>query len=220
MTTRQAGLIAALGSWLVRAVLATLRFQVEDRAGVLGRQERPVIWLFWHNRLFVIPHLQNRFLPERPGAALTSASKDGEILAGLLQRFNIRPVRGSSSRRGATALIELIRLCRQGYNVAITPDGPRGPRYRLNPGVIALAQNTGAPVMPIRVAYSAAWELRSWDRFLIPKPFARVTITLLPLETVPKTATEEGFERERLRIESVLREAQADDPGAPVDPGK
>lgn len=201
--------MARFGSWVVRAIILTLRIRVRDEAGVLGKTASPPrIWLFWHNRLFVIPHVLNRYFPGRPGAALTSASKDGEVLAAFLQRFHVRPVRGSSSRRGATALRELIRLMRDGADVAITPDGPRGPRYSMNPGVLILAQKTASPVMPIRVRYSRYWELKSWDRFRIPKPFAAVEITLLPLETVKPTADKDFFERERARLESVLRAEQ------------
>lgn len=197
-----------MGAWIVKAIVCTLRFRIEDRAGVLGTREPRLIWLFWHNRLLVIPHLLNRYLPERPGSALTSPSKDGQIIASLLQAYNVRPVRGSSSRRGVAALIELIRLIRDGYDVAITPDGPRGPRYTLNPGAIALAQKSGAKVMPIRVHYSRYWQVKSWDGFMIPKPLALVTVTLLPLEVVAETSDEAGFEAERARIEGILRAEQ------------
>jgi lysophospholipid acyltransferase (LPLAT)-like uncharacterized protein len=202
---KKARLIATTGAWIVRLVVATLRIRVHDEAGVLGGPSEPrLIWVFWHNRLFVIPRLLNRYLPHRPGSALTSASKDGAILAAFLQQFNIRPIRGSSSRRGAAALLEMKRLVAQGYDVAITPDGPRGPRYRLNAGPIALAQKTGALVMPIRVQYSRFWQLKSWDAFRIPIPFARVDITLLPLHTVLPTENEAAFEAERARLESIL----------------
>jgi len=202
---KKARLIAIVGAGIVRLVVATLRIHVRDEAGVLGGPSEPrLIWVFWHNRLFVIPHLLNHYLPQRPGSALTSASKDGEILAAFLQRFHIRPIRGSSSRRGAAALLEMKRLIAQGYDVAITPDGPRGPRYKLNAGPIALAQKTGALVMPIRVQYSRFWQLKSWDAFRIPKPFARVDITLLPLRTVPPTENETDFEEERARLENIL----------------
>lgn len=201
----KARLISGAGAWLVRLVVATLRIRVEDQAGVLGGPSEPrLIWVFWHNRLFVIPHLLNRYLPNRRGSALTSASKDGEILAAFLQRFHIRPIRGSSSRRGVAALLEMRRFIREGYDVAITPDGPRGPRYHLSPGAITLAQKTGALVMPIRVEYSRFWQLKSWDGFQIPKPFTRVNITLLPLHPIRQTKDEAEFEAERARLERVL----------------
>ena len=203
-------LIATFGAGIVRLIVATLRFRVRDDAGVLGGPATPrLIWAFWHNSLFVIPHLLNHYLSHRPGSALTSASQDGEILAAFLERFNVRPIRGSSSRQGAAALLEMKRLIEQGFDVAITPDGPRGPLYHLNPGVITLAQKTGALIMPIRVHYSRCWRLKTWDAFEIPKPFATVTIVLLPLYRVAATSSDEEFEPERARLERVLREPVA-----------
>ena len=203
-------LIATFGAGIVRLIVATLRFRVRDDAGVLGGPATPrLIWAFWHNSLFVIPHLLNHYLSHRPGSALTSASQDGEILAAFLERFNVRPIRGSSSRQGAAALLEMKRLIEQGFDVAITPDGPRGPLYHLNPGVITLAQKTGALIMPIRVHYSRCWRLKTWDAFEIPKPFATVTIALLPLYRVAATSSDEEFEPERARLERVLREPVA-----------
>jgi lysophospholipid acyltransferase (LPLAT)-like uncharacterized protein len=195
---------------LVGLLVLTLRFRIHDRAGILGTNEPRLIWLFWHNRLLVVPHLLNRYLPKRKGCALTSASKDGEILARFLAGCRIHPIRGSSSRRGAIAMRELIRMIEDGFDAAITPDGPRGPRYRMNPGPVLLAQRTGASVMPIRVHYSRYWSLKSWDAFQIPMPFSRVEITLLPLQTVAPTASAEGFEQERVRLEALLQATQTD----------
>ncbi len=170
-------LIGTFGAWIVRLVVATLRFRVRDDAGVIGGPATPrLIWAFWHNSLFVIPHLQNRYLSHRPGAALT---------------------------------LEMKRLIEQGFDVAITPDGPRGPRYHLNPGVITLAQKTGALIMPIRVHYSRCWRLKTWDAFEIPKPFATVTIALLPLYRVAPASGDKEFEPERARLERILREPVA-----------
>ena len=210
MSPRRAQLIATVGAWIVRLIVATLRFRVRDDAGVIGRPATPrLIWAFWHNSLFVIPHLLNHYLSHRPGSALTSASRDGEMLAAFLERFNVRPIRGSSSRQGAAALLEMKRLIEQGFDVAITPDGPRGPRYHLNPGVITLAQKTGALIMPIRVHYSRCWRLKTWDSFEIPKPFATVNIVLLPLYRVAPASSAEEFELERARLERILHEPLA-----------
>ena len=205
MLSRKAKIIAGVGSWIVRLLVATLRIRVHDQAGVLGGPSEPrLLWAFWHNRLLIIPHLLNRYLSHRPGSALTSASEDGELMAAFLERFNVRPIRGSSSRQGAAAILEMKRLISQGYDVAITPDGPRGPRYHLNPGIIIVAQKTGALIMPIRVNYSRYWRLKSWDAFEIPMPFARVDITLLPLHQVASTENESEFESERVRLQNVL----------------
>lgn len=201
----QARLLGALGSWIMRALLITLRFRFEDRARIMATPpEKPLLWAFWHNRLFVMPYVFEHFFPGRPGAALTSASKDGEILAAFLKRFSVRAIRGSSSRGGARALVEMKRAIEDGFIMGITPDGPRGPRYHLNPGVVKLAQVTGGFVLPVHVRYSRFWELKSWDGFRIPKPFATVEITFDVLHEVPPTADDAAFENERVRIEAVL----------------
>jgi hypothetical protein len=146
-----------------------------------------------------------RYFPARAGAALASQSKDGEIIAAFIDRFGLRPIRGSSSRGGGRALVEMKRAFDSGFDVAITPDGPRGPRYRLNPGVIKLAQLTGGTVLPMHIEYSRCWRLKSWDGFMIPRPFARVEITFDTLHRVNATANEAEFEAERLRLEQALR---------------
>ena len=137
-------MLAGLGACLVRLWIFTLRYRIVDRAGVLETPpEKPLLWAFWHNKLFVMPRLFERYFPGRLGAALASASKDGEIISAFLDRFGIRAIRGSSSRGGGRALIEMKRAIEAGYIMAITPDGPRGPRYSISPGVIKLAQITG-----------------------------------------------------------------------------
>jgi lysophospholipid acyltransferase (LPLAT)-like uncharacterized protein len=210
MTPRKAAIIGFVGAAVVRLLYATLRIRIDDRAGALDSAEPRLIWIFWHNRLMLIPYIREELRRRRKAAALISASKDGEILAGFLKRFGLKPVRGSSSRRGVAALIEMIRLIEDGFDVGITPDGPRGPRYTFNPGAITLAQKTRAPILPVRVRYSKYWQLKSWDGFMIPKPFSRVDITLLPFETVQPTDNEEAFEAERNRIAANLRNGQVD----------
>ena len=202
---QKARVLAAIGSRLMRALLVTLRFRFIDRARIMATPpEKPLLWAFWHNRLFVMPYVFEHFFPGRPGAALTSASKDGEILAAFLNRFGVRAIRGSTSRGGARALVEMKRAIRDGYIMGITPDGPRGPRYHLNPGVVKLAQVTGGFVLPVRIGYSRFWELKSWDGFRIPKPFARVEIVFDALHEVPPTADDDAFEAERSRLEQML----------------
>src|SRR5262245_30669847 len=134
MTAQKAALIGFVGSVVLRLIYATLRVRIDDQAGALRTKGPRAIWLFWHNRLFMIPFIREQLRARPKTAALTSASKDGEILAAFLRQFNLKPVRGSSSRRGVAALIEMIRLVESGYDVGITPDGPRGPRYTFNPG--------------------------------------------------------------------------------------
>ncbi len=204
---RKARLIAAIGARVVRLLLLTLRFRVEDRGGAFQLPMlRPLLWSFWHNRLLVVPHLFERYFPGRPGAALASASKDGEIVAAFVACFGVGAVRGSSSRGGAQALVEMRHLVDTGTMMAFTPDGPRGPRYHLNPGLVKLAQVTGGVIMPVRIEYSSYWELRSWDAFRIPRPFARVSVIFDVPRPVAATLNDEAFESERARLELWLRD--------------
>lgn len=208
MTPRKAAVIGFVGSLVLRLLYATLRVRMNDQAGVLTTESPRAIWIFWHNRLILVPYIREQLIARPKTAALTSASKDGEILSGLLRRFRLKPVRGSSSRRGVAALIEMIRLVEDGYDVGITPDGPRGPRYTFNPGAITLAQKTGTQILPVSVHYTKFWRLKSWDGFMIPKPFSRVDVTLLPLETVRPTESADAFDAERNRIADILRNGQ------------
>ncbi len=190
---------------LIRLLSCGYRWKVEDPDGILENlPDHPMIWTFWHNRIFVLPGAYRRYLKSRNGAVLTSASKDGEVLAAALAAFGVAAVRGSSSRRGASALLGLTDWIKNGYDVAITPDGPRGPRYKLAPGVIKLAQVTGAAILPVRVNYGSTWTFNSWDKFRFPKPFSKITLILEPLEFIDSELEGEAFESERVRIESIL----------------
>ena len=203
---KKAALLAAIGTRIMRLLFFTLRFRLTDRARVLETPpEKPLLWAFWHNRLFIIPYVFEHYFPGRLGAALTSQSKDGDFIAASLECFGIRPIRGSSSRGGARSLVEMKRAVDDGYIMGITPDGPRGPRYSLSPGVVKLAQITGGFILPIHITYSRFWQLGRWDGFMIPKPFATVNITFDVLHSIPPTANEEEFEYERAKLEQMLR---------------
>jgi lysophospholipid acyltransferase (LPLAT)-like uncharacterized protein len=183
----------------------TLRYELDDRAGLLGRPaNESCIGVVWHNRLLVLPFVLRRFLPHRNGAALISASRDGAWLAELVKRFDFDVVRGSSSRQGATAMLQLTDVLASGRDVAITPDGPRGPVYELGPGIILLAQKSGAPVFPANLEYSRCWRVKSWDRFILPRPFSKVRVIFGPPLRVALTSSDEEFEAERLRLQNAM----------------
>ena len=135
---------------------------------------------------------------------LTSPSKDGDILAGVMANLGMGSVRGSSSRRGSTAIRELSALLEAGIDLAITPDGPRGPKYSLGPGAVFLAQKTGVQILPLHARYHRVIRLKTWDNFAIPLPFSLVDITMDPYLTIDPEATD--LESERLRLETLLRE--------------
>src|SRR3954468_18484535 len=163
----------------------------------------PVIFCVWHNRLALCMKGYDKFgkthWPAPGMAGLISASKDGALLARVLRYFRVTAVRGSSSRRGRQALLEMTRLIEDGYNAAITPDGPKGPKYKIQEGIIALAQVTGAVIIPVSAKVSSKWTLRSWDAFQIPKPFAMCEMYLNDVMRVPRETSAE--QREELRGE-------------------
>jgi len=202
---RLARWLVAFGFRLLQLLGRTLRFEIDDRAGVVGRPlTRNYIGALWHNRLLIFPLVLRRFFPERRGAALISASRDGDLLADAVQRFGYDAVRGSSSRMGASAILQLGEVLASGGDVVITPDGPRGPAYELGPGIIFLAQKTGAPVVPVDMEYSSCWRIKSWDRFIVPRLFAKVRVIIGAPHRVKSTSTPEEFEAERLRLQNAM----------------
>lgn len=201
--------LAGVGSAILRVLLSTIRLKVDDRAGILsGALASSCLICFWHNRIVGITCAFDRVYAKtgRPGVTvLTSPSRDGEILAQFVAAFGMESVRGSSSRRGSQALLELVRLVRGGRDIAITPDGPRGPRYTLGPGVVHLAGSTGAPVLPVHAKFSGSYRLSTWDGFIIPLPFSTISVTIERPVAVPPDLDDAGFERARLELEEILK---------------
>ena len=201
----RARVVIAVGFHLLQLWAHTLRFKIEDHADLVGTPAMPrYIGALWHNRLLLLPHVIQRFLPQRKGAALISASRDGALLADLVQRFGFDVVRGSSSRKGVTAMLQLADVMAKGRDAVITPDGPRGPAYEIGPGIVFLAQKSGAAVVPINMEYSSYWRLRSWDRFVLPRPFSRVRVIFGAPHRVVPTNNEDDFETERMRLQKAM----------------
>lgn len=200
---------------MIRAVSATLRYKWDDRSGYISvPASGPAIYCVWHNRLALCMTAYFGYVKKHnrtPGlAAMVSASRDGGFLTGILECFNVQPVRGSSSRRGPQALLELTTWAERGYDLAITPDGPRGPLYVVQDGVMSLAQLTGFPIVP--VSYHVNWKIRvkSWDRFQIPLPFSRCEMIYEKPVFVPREATDAEREKLRLQLETELRAISRD----------
>jgi len=203
---------AIIGALLLRALFATLRLRVHDPHGFLASPPAtPVIYAFWHNRILAITAAFLRVYPpgRRGVLVLTSASKDGMWLGELASRLGMGSVRGSTTRRGAVAMRELLEKVEAGFDIAITPDGPRGPKYSLGSGLVYLAQKASIPILPCHARFRGALRLRTWDQFAIPLPFARLDVTLGPLMEIPPAGDEAAFHSERRKIESALR-AEAD----------
>lgn len=201
----RARLLIGVGYRLVQTWVHTLRFELDDRGGVVQAGIRqPFIFAVWHNRLLLLPSVFRRFLPARHAAALISASADGDLLAALVERFGYGTVRGSSSRKGASALLRLAEVFADGTHIVITPDGPRGPVYQLDQGVIFLAQKCDAAVVPANMEYSSCWRFKSWDRFILPRPFSKVRVIFDAPIRIGTTASPEDFENERLHLQNAL----------------
>lgn len=169
------GTVRTIAAPAIRMLARTWRIRTvhEERWRTLYQARRPLVFLLWHEAL--LPLLwQHR----RQGVAIVvSEAREGQYLTDLALSLGYRAVRGSSTRGGTRALLGAVRELREGRSVAFTPDGPRGPRRQLKPGVVAAACRGGGVVVPIHAEADRAWRLHSWDRFLIPKPAARVTVT-------------------------------------------
>ena len=192
------------------SLAATVRFRLNDPAGYFSDvPQEKIIFAIWHNRLSLALILYRRYVARRDRsrklAALVSASRDGGLLARILELFGVQPVRGSSSRRGAQALREMVSWGERGHDLAITPDGPRGPRYVVQEGVVSTAQLTGLPIVP--VAYHLKWKFcaKSWDRFQVPLPFTLCEVTVGRVLRVPRAATDVEREALRAQLETELR---------------
>ncbi|MBK1828093.1 lysophospholipid acyltransferase family protein [Haloferula rosea] len=203
--SRKATLLGKTAGWLMRLWCGTLRIEIDDRCGLV-EIDGPVLYALWHNRIFIVPAAWKKLCRgRREAVVLTSASHDGAMLARAVGVFGIGSVRGSSSRRGVAALVALRKAVRSGVDCCITPDGPRGPRYVLQPGLVKLAETSGAPVIPIHAEFSSVWKLKSWDRFHLPKPFSRVRVIFDEALAVPPGLSEDDFETWRARLEAGLR---------------
>lgn len=202
-------LLATLAAGLARLIFCTIRLRVIDNAGFLKNPpDGPRILVFWHNRIPAIAiaflrHYPTRHSSRKGVSVLTSPSKDGDILAGVMAHLGMGAVRGSSSRRGSTAVRELTALLESGTDLAITPDGPRGPKYSLGLGAIFLAQKTGTPIMPLHARYHRAIKLKTWDNFAIPLPFSRIDITIDSYVVIASDSP--NLEIDRLKLETLLR---------------
>lgn len=199
--------------WLLALVLRlwvrTLRFEVD--AATLAKltwSENPAAIVLWHNRLFLSPEFFRRYRCKRAVYGLVSASKDGAWLAAFYRMIGIVPVRGSSSNFGREAAKILIEKMREGHDVGITPDGPRGPLYTVEPGVLVVTRRNNAPMVLLGAEFTRAWRLKSWDRFYVPWPFSRVIMR----SRVLPPAKADGTKLEADDVRAALLEVNPDLP--------
>ncbi|MFO1022574.1 MAG: lysophospholipid acyltransferase family protein [Planctomycetales bacterium] len=172
---------------------------------------RQYLYALWHDEI-LLPVLRcargGETLSQRRISALVSKHQDGSILSDFMNLFHIDAIRGSTSRGGAEALRQLIEEA-QGRSIFITPDGPRGPRHVLKPGIIFLASQTGIPIVPIASVCPHSWDLKgNWTSLIVPKPFAKITILLGSPITIPPDLSREALEEQRLHVEREMERVQ------------
>jgi lysophospholipid acyltransferase (LPLAT)-like uncharacterized protein len=187
---------------LIRLIGATTRFSVEgwENWEEASRGGGLPIYTFWHDRIFLTLYFWQR----RRIVVMTSRSFDGEYIARFIQRFGCGAVRGSSSRGGAVALVEMARLVRRGCPTAFTIDGPKGPRHEAKMGAVLLAKKTGQAVLPFAVNAERFWRVPSWDRLQIPKPFTRAVVRIAPPIRVAPDADASALDAARDELQRAL----------------
>ncbi|MCQ2378103.1 MAG: lysophospholipid acyltransferase family protein [Victivallaceae bacterium] len=183
--------------WLVFHLF--FRFRLDDPNGYCADPHK-VVCVTWHNRLLFLPLVFPKRLRSRT-LAVISPSRDGQYLSDFISLFGVGALRGSSSKRGAVAQLGAFRAMDEGKIVVFTPDGPRGPRYRMKNGPIHLASRSGAMLVPIVVNYSRYWEFKSWDRFQVPKPFSRITMSIGDAIDIPRELDADALEKCRIKVE-------------------
>ncbi len=187
--------VVLLGTWLIRLLGCTWRWEAvnleaRDR---LRRDGTPVLLAFWH--AYILP--VSLHVRDRGYRIMISEHKDGEIIAKIHERWGNLSVRGSTSRGGGRALLAMVRVLQDGHDGVITPDGPRGPAGVAQPGALMASARSGVPILGLRVEASRAWRLKSWDRFMVPKPFATVRVIYEDPWVAPDASEESLRELER-----------------------
>lgn len=197
--------------YLLRLYLSFLRVKVvgEEAAHKQFSKYGRVIAAVFHQRFLPALAYVTKFRNFKP-IVMISQSSDGELIASLASRLGLVPVRGSSTRGGRDALMAILRALKKNPGVIHIVDGPTGPKGVVKPGLMAMAQVTGAPIFPIIISAEKAWVMRSWDRFLVPKPFSKVTIRWGDPFPVPRGTRPEQLEELRKQVESLMLEAHAE----------
>lgn len=197
------GIVALAGYVSILLLGKTVRWRVEgwENHRAILRADKRIIYTFWHGRIFLATY----FWRDRGIVVMTSRNRDGDYIARVIRRFGYGAARGSSSRGGGRALVEMMRDLRRGRDVAFTIDGPRGPRYLAKPGAVWIASRTGHAVLPFHISAERKWVFRSsWDHFQIPKPFTRALVLMGRPIYVRTGADEGGVEEAQKRLQEAL----------------
>ncbi|HEU4929950.1 MAG TPA: lysophospholipid acyltransferase family protein [Candidatus Krumholzibacteria bacterium] len=196
-------IVPPIGAAVIRAIAATWRYSIRGREHLdAAREQHPrVVYAFWHGRLLPLAYLHRG----TEARVLASEHHDGEMLARTIRYLGLGHVKGSSTRGGTKAILGLADAVRAGYDVALTVDGPRGPRFQVKPGVVEVAKLTGVSIVPVTAASRRHRTFRSWDAFELPRPFTRVLVEYGPPVRVAADAGREAQEAARVELEAVLR---------------
>jgi lysophospholipid acyltransferase (LPLAT)-like uncharacterized protein len=194
-------IIIWLGYGIIRLIGPTLRVAVSYEDGAQTTlDQRPLIASFWHSCMIPATYIfRNMGI-----RVMSSNSYDGEYMGRIIHKFGFVAVKGSSSRNAVRALLGLRRALEDGWTVAFTLDGPRGPRHKVKPGPVALARSSGLALTMFHAAVDRAWVLNTWDRLMIPMPFSRVLVRVGKLIPVPEAATDEDVERYTAELQAAL----------------
>lgn len=200
----RAGLLA--GNGVMRALAATWKYRILDEEHLtrFRSTSTPIVFTLWHGQMLpLLWHHRNQGV-----AVLVSEHKDGEIIARVLQMMGYNLIRGSTSRGAGRALLGLVRVLKEGNDVAVTPDGPRGPRHQFAPGAAIAANRAAAPVLPVVAHVNRYWQLRTWDGFVIPKPFANITVAYGKPARIDSATPREAAEA-AARLQALMESAYA-----------
>jgi lysophospholipid acyltransferase (LPLAT)-like uncharacterized protein len=196
--------VSLLGYWSIRIIGSTLRWRIVGQENLQSIHDagKNAIFTFWHGRIFMGTY----FFRNRGIVVMTSRNRDGEYIARVIRRFGYGAARGSSTRGGKGALVEMIHELRRKRDVAFTIDGPRGPRYVAKPGAVWIASRTGNAIFPFHIAPERKWVLDSWDQFQIPKPFSRVLVMMGAPIYVKEGASEPELEQSQHLLQQTLED--------------
>jgi lysophospholipid acyltransferase (LPLAT)-like uncharacterized protein len=201
--------IGFFGYLLLKAIHSTLRWSIIGLENHNWTEESPRILTFWHGHQLLMPRVYLNFFKRRtshPIFVLISEHGDGRLVAKAMDLMGIKSVPGSSTRGGREAFFRLIDLISEGSHIAVTPDGPKGPRHELKEGVIKLAQRSGAPILPVAAFAQKSWTFKSWDKMVLPKPFSKAVLLAGPEITVPRRLTSAEVEGYRLKVQEELNQ--------------
>jgi lysophospholipid acyltransferase (LPLAT)-like uncharacterized protein len=200
------GMISTFGYWIIRILCSTLRWEVEGRQYLeeISQAGKQQVLTFWHGRIFTATY----FFRHRGIVVMTSQNRDGEYIARVIERFGYGTARGSSTRGSHRATVEALRALKMGKDVALTIDGPQGPRYIAKPGAAYLAYKSGNPVLPFCISADRKWVMRSWDHFQVPKPFSRAVVLIGNPIYVDPSAGREEMQAAEEQIQHSLEELQ------------